>query len=244
MPNRGENRVPYFKKKNEGFHTGYNVAIDNMKGVLAVCIDSDDYMPDDGVEKIHKCWLSRGNNKVAGIVGLDFCVDGTLIGGRFPVGLDTINLIDLSLGKYNIKRGDKKIVVRSDLYEVVAPMKVYPGERFFNPHYMHLELSRLYDFLTLNECLCIVEYQPNGMGSNMFRQYKNSPNSFLDIRKQQLSFAESPLRLRIRNGIHFVSSALLSHRFVKEFLHSDYKGLLLYCFVPGFVLSIITIVKG
>lgn len=43
--------VRYIYKENGGLHTGYNVAIANIDTELSVCIDSDDYMPDDAVEK-------------------------------------------------------------------------------------------------------------------------------------------------------------------------------------------------
>lgn len=236
--------IRYIWKKNEGFHTGYNTAIANMDSVLAVCIDSDDYMPDDAVELIRRCWLSRGSNQYAGIVGLDYKTSGELIGCMFPQTMKTINLISFAQGKYGLKQGDKKVVVRSDLYKMVAPMKVYPGEKYFNPHYMHLEISRKYDFLTLNRGLCIVEYQSDGMGANMYRQYKNSPNSFLEIRKQHFSFSGNSVKSEIRDGVHFVASALLAHRFMKEFKKFQKKGLLVLDFVPGVVLALVTIIKG
>ena len=42
----------YIYKENGGLHTAYNEAIANIDTELCVCIDSDDYMPDDAVEKI------------------------------------------------------------------------------------------------------------------------------------------------------------------------------------------------
>ena len=236
--------VRYIKKPNEGFHTGYNTAIANMNSVLAVCIDSDDYMPDNAVALIHECWLTRGGESFGGIIGLDYSVDGTLIGGLLPETMEAINLIALAQGKYSVKPGDKKIVVRTDLYKAVAPMKVFPGEKYFNPHYMHLEISRKYDFLVLNDCLCLVDYQPNGMGSNMFRQYKNSPNSFLEIRKQHSSFIGNSMKSQIKNSIHFVSSALLAHRFREEYAQSEHKGVLCLVFLPGVGLALLTKIKG
>ena len=236
--------IRYIWKENGGFHTGYNTAIANMDSVLAVCIDSDDYMPDDAVEIIHHFWLARGGNQYAGIVGLDYTINGDLIGCAFPKSMKTINLISFLQGKYGLKQGDKKIVVRTDLYKAVAPMKVFPGEKYFNPHYMHLEISRTLDFLTLNKCLCIVEYQSDGMGANMYRQYKNSPNSFLEIRKQHFSFKGNPIKSEIRNGIHFVSSALLAHRFLDEFKSFHKKRLLVLDFIPGVILALLTILKG
>lgn len=236
--------VRYIKKPNEGFHTGYNTAIANMDSVLAVCIDSDDYMSDNAVALIHECWLSRGSENYGGIIGLDYRIDGTLIGGMLPENKESINLISLSQGKYPVRPGDKKIVVRTDLYKSVAPMKVFTGEKYFNPHYMHLEISRKYDFLVLNECLCMVDYQPTGMGSNMFHQYKNSPNSFLEIRKQVFSFSGNSMKSQIRNSIHFVSNALLAHCFREEYAQSEHKGLLCLAFFPGVGLALLTKIKG
>ena len=236
--------VRYIKKANEGFHTGYNTAIANMESTLAVCIDSDDYMPDNAVALIHECWLSRGSKDYGGIIGLDYRVDRTLIGGFLPEKKEAINLIALAQGKYPVKPGDKKIVVRTDLYKAVAPMEVFPGEKYFNPHYMHLEISRHYDFLVLNECLCIVEYQDNGMSSNIYKQYKNSPNSFLEIRKQWFSFEGLSLRDRFQTGIHFVSEAFMAHKFWKEYRISDQRGILTLCLLPGLLLALVTEIKG
>ena len=64
--------IEYVYKPNGGLYTGYNVAYAAIQTELCVCIDSDDYMPDDAVEKILKCWKERGGDKYAGILGLDY----------------------------------------------------------------------------------------------------------------------------------------------------------------------------
>ena len=45
-------RIEYVYKPNGGLYTGYNVAYALIETELCVCIDSDDYVPDDLVEKI------------------------------------------------------------------------------------------------------------------------------------------------------------------------------------------------
>ena len=62
----------YIYKENGGLHTAYNEAIANIDTELCVCIDSDDFMPDDAVEKILSFWEKNGSPEVAGIVGLDY----------------------------------------------------------------------------------------------------------------------------------------------------------------------------
>lgn len=207
----------YYYKENGGLHTTYNEAISHIDTELCVCIDSDDFMPDDAVEKILRFWDDRGSDRVAGIVGLDFDLDGNIIGDPLP-DQPTVNLIDLLVGKYDLHNGDRTNVVRTELYKKVAPMKVFPGEKNFNPHYMHLQISTEYDFLVMNENLRFVEYQPGGMSDSMYRQYRNSPKSFAETRKLYLSFPNTRLAFRMRQCIHYVSSSIIGRNksFLKE----------------------------
>ena len=234
--------IKYIYKENGGLHTAYNCAIENMSSELAVCIDSDDYMPVNAVQLIKEKWLKDGSYEYAGIIGLDYTVGGKLIGSLLP-NQKAVNLIDISTGNCKVS-GDKKDVVRVDLYKSVAPMRVYKGEKNFNPHYMHLEISRNYDFLVLNKEICIVDYQEDGMTANIFRQYYNSPNSFLEIRKQYFSFSDRTMKSDIKNMIHLVSSSLLARRYLKELYESKHKVLMLLCTVPGLLLMLLTIKRG
>lgn len=202
-------RIEYVYKENGGLHTGYNAAIERLQTELAICIDSDDTMPTHAVESILSYWEKNGSDKYAGIVGLDYSTDGNCIGDPLPNRF-AINLIDMALGKYNIRRGDRKLVIRSELYKSVAPMKVFPGEKNFNPNYMHMEISRKFDFLVLNEELCTVEYQPAGMSNSMLRQYFNSPQSFAEIRKQHLSFEGISVKYKFKEYVHYISCCCLA----------------------------------
>lgn len=229
--------IEYYYKENGGLHTAYNEAIAHIRTPLCVCIDSDDWMPEDAVDKILSFWNKEGSDQVAGIVGLDFYEDGQIVGDRLP-NQRTINLIDLLIGIYRIKNGDRTNVVRTDLYRKYAPMKSFPGEKFFNPHYMHLQISRDYDFLVLNECLRVVEYQSDGMTNNIFKQYKNSPRSFAEIRTQYLSFQNTPFLFRLKNLIHLASSYILSGDYSTMVSKSKYRLGVMAVFPLGLLLSL------
>ena len=234
--------IVYYRKENGGLHTAYNEAIAHTETELCVCIDSDDFMPDDAVERILNFWAARGSDRVAGIVGQDFDLDGNLIGDPLPEQ-DTVNLIDLLVGRYNIHNGDRTNVVRTELYKKYAPMKVFPGEKNFNPHYLHLQISREYDFLVLNENLRFVDYQPGGMSNSMWRQYYNSPRSFAETRKLYLSFPDTGFKFRFRQCIHYVSSSVLAKNkyFLKE---SPAKGLTVLAIPFGITLAAVTRAKN
>lgn len=228
-------KIRYIYKENGGLHTAYNTAIANIDTELSVCVDSDDYMPDDAIEKILKFWNENGNDEVAGIVGLDYSPDGKRLGDPLP-DRKTVNLIDLLTGKYRIDNKDRKNVVRTELYKEVAPMPSFEGEKNFNPHCMHLEISKKYDFLVMNENLCFADYQPDGMEHRMLWQYYNSPNSFAEIRLLYLSFPNTSLKFRIKHSIHYCSSCILAKR--KKYIRKSPHSLLAaFCLPFGFMLS-------
>lgn len=235
---KSENSFPikYYYKENGGLHTAYNEAISHITTELCVCIDSDDYMPDDAVEKILSFWAEHGSKNYAGIVGLDYYENGSVIGDPLP-DQKSVNLIDLLTKKYPIVNGDRTNVVRTELYKKYAPMKVFPGEKNFNPHYMHLQISQEYDFLVLNENLRYVEYQTNGMSNSMLWQYRSSPNSFMEIRKLYLSFPNTSLRFKVRHSIHLVSSCILAGRPGNAFRESPHPMLAGILFPLGWMLS-------
>lgn len=201
--------IRYIKKRNGGLHTGYNCAIENSNTELMVCIDSDDYMPDWAVEHILDFWAKNGSAQYAGIAALDMYENGEIIGDPFP-NQKSINILDVTLGKYHYKNGDRKLIVRTDLYKSVAPMPSYDDEKNFNPHLMHLMISEKYDFLVDNTPLCVVEYQEDGMSNGIFRQYINSPKSFAHMRKYMLGLKGTSFKFRMRHAIHYVSSSIIS----------------------------------
>lgn len=206
--------IRYIYKENGGLHTGYNEAIANMETELSVCIDSDDRMPPDGIEVILSEWEKVRDTGAAGLIGLDFALDGKLIGKNLPEG-KAINAASL-LCVPGI--GDKKYVMRNDLFRSVAPMPVFAGEKNFNPHYFVIKLSKEYRFVPVNRCFCLVDYQPNGMTANQFRQFVNSPNSFAELRRAIMEVPGMTLRYTVKTVIHYVSSSIIAkeRHFIKK----------------------------
>ena len=203
--------IEYIYKPNGGLYTGYNSAYATIQTELCVCIDSDDYMPDDAVEMILNCWKERGGEKYAGILGLDFNITSQeLIGGRFPEGLDEVFFYDLTLKK--LHGGDTKPVLRTALMREAAPQVGFMGEKNFNPVYMMLQVCDSYPVLLLNENLCNVEYQvgADSMSQGIWRQYVNSPRSFAKLRLLEMSLKHNTLKNMARVCVHYISSCLLS----------------------------------
>ncbi len=229
-------KIRYIWKENGGLHTGYNTAYANIDTELCVCIDSDDWMPDDAVEKIIHCWNERGGNQYAGIMGLDFDTDGNPLGGYFPEGLTETYFLDMYIK--NIHRADTKEVMRTDLMKKVAPQVGYDGEKNFNPVYMLLQVCDDYPLLVLNENLCIVEYQQDdSMSRGIYRQYVNSPRSFAKLRLLEMQLKRNTFKNRFRSAIHYVSSCVIAKD--KQWLKNTSNKMLVLAAAPiGLALSV------
>ncbi|KIL35396.1 beta-glycosyltransferase [Cohnella kolymensis] len=206
----GEVSIRYHYQENQGMHGAHNTAYELIDTELNVCIDSDDYMTDDAVDKITTFWKQHGSDEWAGIVGLDATPDGRVIGTRMPDNLQSSTLSGL-YGKHNVK-GDKKLVYRSELTRQVPPYPIFPGEKYCPLSYKYILIDQKYPLLVINEILCFVEYLEDGSSRNIIKQYKRNPRGFLFFRKIAMKYAPS-LKSRFRESIHFVSSSLMIRNF-------------------------------
>ena len=202
--------IRYCYKENGGLHTGYNKAIELMDTELCVCVDSDDYMPDNGVEIILKKWETCKGQGLIGIIGRDFTVDGKLIGEPLPK-VYSASITEL-MDRYHHK-GDKKVVMRVDLLKLLSPMPTYNGEKNFNPIYLMLQLDKFGRYLLIEDNLCFVDYQETGMAANIYKQFVNSPNSFCALRSLYISLPHATWKFKLRNMIHLSSSSFLAKDF-------------------------------
>lgn len=206
--------IRYIYQQNQGMHGAHNTAYANIDTPLNTCIDSDDYMPDDAVEKILACWCEKGNDKLAGLVGLDVTEDGQVIGTQFPPDMPTTTL----QGFYAAGgKGDKKLVYRTDVIKRYPEYPLFQGERYVGLAYKYMLIDQDYELITLNEPLVIVEYQQDGSSFNMFKQYWNNPKGFAFFRKAEMMTTRS-LKRKFLICAHYVSSSIISgnRRFIQE----------------------------
>ena len=235
-----ENKVEiqYIEQENQGMHGAHNTAYENINTPLNTCIDSDDFMPVDAVEKILDKWKSVADKeKYSGLVGLDADLDGNLIGSQFTTDTTTLEDFYLKGGT-----GDKKLVYRTEVMQKYPAYPLFPGEKYVGLGYKYLLADQDFELVTLNEILVLVDYQQGGSSNNMFRQYYNNPRGFAFIRKQGMVLSKSPMK-RFKDAIHYVSSSLLSRNsnFITE---SPRRFLTVLAFPLGFVLYAIVLLKN
>lgn len=199
--------IQYVYKENGGLHTGYNRAIELMDTELCVCIDSDDWMPDNAVEIINASWSKYRDLNISGMVGYDVTIQGKRLGDHMEEG-KVIHYVQLKENKRYNK--DNKIVMRTDLLKLVAPQPSFMGERNFNPIWMIFKIDQMAPMVLLDKTLCIVDYQTDGMAANIVNQFFNSPNSFMELRRLYVNLKYTSMSWKLRHYIHLVANAKMA----------------------------------
>jgi glycosyltransferase involved in cell wall biosynthesis len=228
--------IRYHWQENHGMHGAHNTAYELIDTELNVCIDSDDCMPDDAVQKINAFWDEYGSDNVSGIIGLDSFVDGRIIGSKLPEQLERSTLFGLYY--HHGVTGDKKLVYRSELTKQY-PYPIFKNENYVGLAYKYYKLDQRYKLLLMNEILCQVEYLPDGSSMNMWKQYRKNPKGFAFYRKELMRLPFASLSFKYKQAIHYVSSSLISNnpRFIRETPHTVLTllatpvGVLLYWYV-------------
>jgi glycosyltransferase involved in cell wall biosynthesis len=231
----GRITIRYIYQENQGMHGAHNTAYRNIFTELNTCIDSDDFMPLDAVDKIVSYWKGNGSKRYAGLVGLDIANGKGMIGSSFPAGMKETTLSGYYSGG---GMGDKKLVYRTDVIQAYPEYPVFKGEKYFSLGYKYLLIDQDYSLLTLNEPLVIVDYQDDGSSFNMYRQYWNNPNGFMFLRKEHMRLYPS-IKKRFKSCIHYVSHCLRARR-SEDLFDNPCPILTVFAIVPGICLYLRT----
>lgn len=229
-----DNRVEivYSFQENQGMHGAHNTAYSLIDTELNVCVDSDDYMPENAVDQILEFWNANSKENLAGIIALDATQDCKVIGSKLPNDRTT------TLSRFYAKGGlgDKKLVYRTEVVKRYPEYGIYEGERLVPLGSKYLLIDQDYELLIMNKVICIVEYQEDGSSGTIFRQYKQSPRGFAEARRITMQYGLR-FRDRFRAAIHYVSSVI----FINEYnlLRNSPNLLLTLSAIPlGIILNI------
>lgn len=231
--------IRYIYQENQGMHGAHNTAYSNCSTLFNVCIDSDDYMPENAVERIifH---LKELPENYAGLVGLDADKSGNIIGTCIPEKLSNVKLNEL-YSLYGVK-GDKKLVYRTDIVKKYPLYPLFNSENFVPLDCLYLLIDQDYYLKPVNEIFCIVEYQEDGSSRNIMKQYVKNPNGFAFSRVQRIYYG-STFKERFKSAIHLVSSAIFSKN-IRWLFRTDKFYLVLLALPFGVLLSLYIKIKN
>lgn len=198
--------IKYLYQENQGMHGAHNTAYKNIDSEFNVCIDSDDFMPDNAVKVILRNLINL-EGQYAGLVGLDADTSGAIIGTKIPEQLNECTLSSL-YEKYQVK-GDKKLVYKTEIVKKYPQYPLFKGERLVPLSYLYALIDQDYKLKPINEVLVIVEYQADGSTKNILKQYKKSPRGFACFRISKINLATGCID-KFKNAMHLVSCSIFA----------------------------------
>lgn len=170
--------VRYIHKENGGKHTALNVGFDEAKGDWIFIVDSDDWLKENCIEKIHRV-IQDLNDDIGSISILKAFESGKIIGEKFPVGLD--NYIDRIEKNIIGDKGD--VFKKSALNGFRFP--VFSGEKFMAESPLFIWFGKNFKTSFINYPGYICEYQDGGLSDNSIKNRHKYYNSTLYVYNYQ-----------------------------------------------------------
>lgn len=168
-------KINYIYKENGGKLSAYNVGLDNAKGDIFLCIDSDDILKENVLKRIESDFKSISNNEeIAGIMYVQNYIDNKekTIGTLFP----SDGLVDTYYNIYNKHKvsGDKLIVFKTKIAKEYH-FPIIKGEKFVPEALVYNRVSKKHKFMCMNYVTSYKEYLQDGYSNNYFKLVKRNP---------------------------------------------------------------------
>lgn len=157
--------IVYHKQKNGGKHRAVNNGVKLSKYDYIMILDSDDYLTDDAVEKVHY-WISTISNssEIVGVAGFRGYENGTTLGKSLPRRY--IDITSLQRKKYKLM-SDKVEVYKTEIMKKF-PFPEFEGENFLRESASWDRIAQAgYKLRYFNEIIYICEYIEDGLTKNV-----------------------------------------------------------------------------
>ncbi len=178
--------IRYIKKKNGGKHTAYNVGVKEATGDLFVCVDSDDFLEEQAIEKILGLKTKLSDRGINGIIALKKNSKEKLLSNGLPQDVEICRMIDLEQ-KYNCD-GEFTFVFKTD----IAKKYLFPeinGEKFIGERVVYDQIDQDGKMYLMNQVLTVCEYCEDGYTQNFMKVVLNNPTGYQIYYSQRIDMS-------------------------------------------------------
>lgn len=206
--------IQYIFQENKGMHAAHNTGHQNLETELCIGCDSDDYLFENCIEQVLKCWNGRNKkDNYAGVIGMCKNKKGNPL-ACIPEDLDETTLYEL---RYKKKiKGDFKFALRSDLLKKYTYPE-FEDENYVAVGYIYFLIDQEYKMIVIHDYLCCQDYLPDGESMNKTKRYITAPKGYMIYRNNMMPIMHTFMD-KWWQATHYVSSALFAKnfKFIKE----------------------------
>ncbi len=223
--------IRYIKKENGGKHTAHNLALEQAAGAWFFCVDSDDLLAADAVEKLTGKFAQLSSED--GIIAYKEDLNGHLLSDPFPEGVCRAQMYRLALD-YGC-RGEFSLAFSTD-FARKFPFPVFAGERFVTECVVYDQMDQQALFALLPEVITICEYQADGYSSNFGKLMKQNPSGFCLYFLQRIDLQTKLLQRLITAGKYWCFRWICNR---KELQYAGkHKAMVALAKIPGLLFRI------
>jgi len=209
-------KIEYIFQENSGKSQAHNLGVEMTKTKLFVCVDSDDYLTQDAVEKILDTW-NNINKDYIGIIAFKGRKDGTSVTKVKDNYIDSMTM-RRGFRKYGLK-GDTMLVFKTSIIKKYKFPK-FEGEKFVPESYLYDQLDNEGKMFLLREILYICEYLDDGYTNNMAKIIVRNKEGYIAYIKQRIKLDED-LKYKFLDTIRYIGICMKTGypNFIKKSIH-------------------------
>lgn len=176
--------IRYYYKENGGKHTAYNMAVEKAEGLWFVCLDSDDMLPPNAVERM--CREIGRCEEINGLVAYKSDLTGKLICSELPQDVPAMKIYELGL-RYQC--GGDYVFAYETAMARRFPFPVFEGERFSPEGIMLDMLGMECNVAVVREVLMRCEYQEGGYSDQAYKLIRENPCAYAQCFMQKIDLS-------------------------------------------------------
>ena len=201
--------IKYYHKKNGGKASAYNLATKHACGELFLCVDSDDYLVNNAVERVEALWKTDRNKvhnekKVIGQIYFRQHINQTPI-TKCSGSVEFSTL--LNFYRQHGLRGDTMLVYKTAIVSKHS-FPEYEGEKFIPEAFIYDQYDEEGVLHIYREVLYIGEYLPDGYTASIRKINHDNPKGYEAFIKQRLH-NDDKIQYKITDTIRYTMIKLV-----------------------------------
>lgn len=214
-------KIEYIFQQNGGKHRALNTGIKHARGELIFIADSDDWLPDNGLEicdVVEKSIPASQKQFFAGISGVDGFNLDEIVGTTYR-GIGWLDITFSQREKYGIW-GDRKEVYYLNVLKDF-PFPEFENENFLSEGVVWERIANAgLKIRHFNKIIYLVEYQQDGISNRQGEYFANSPLGWALYVNQEISFQKMGFleRWNMRYGYYGTLRHCNSLRIIAKYL--------------------------
>ncbi|QIB69112.1 glycosyltransferase family 2 protein [Aminipila butyrica] len=205
--------ITCIQQKNQGKHIAMRTGIQECKTEWFICVDSDDLLTPDAVERMYDNIVEKKNQEGIGFIYPRYGYNGVRQGGWIPEDIAMIHIMD---AKELFNVAETAILLKTKyLKKIDIPQ--FPGENFLSEEIIYNLMAINGKIWVKKEKIYLAEYRDDGLTKSIFRMWVKNPKGVYLLLLSRYKASESypwkkKMISRIKCIINYNAFSIAKHK--------------------------------